>query len=807
MGVREKMPRARPASRTRAPEPKVAPARKRLPTQSKSKAATTPRRPAPAPAKPRIVVVGGSAGGLDSLRTLLRDLPASFALPVVVVLHLDPKSPSNAAALLAGHTLLKVSQAVAGERLSGGHVYLAHPDRHLEVRQGRIHLSRAARVNYSRPSVDRLFRSAAEAYGSAALGIVLSGTGYDGREGVQAIHAAGGACIAEDPTSAAHGGMPEAAIASGVVEAVLPADRMGLHLLQRAMTVRVPVTPAAWKRAATLLCRRFGIDFEGYRPETLRRRMEVRIAATGMPSAAAYVASLPGDDAELERLRSALLVKVSSFIRDPKLWHTLESRVLAPLARRPGKREVRIWSAGCATGEEAYTLAMLTLVAAPAGLALRVFATDIDEPSLVRARAGWYPGASLLGLPRPLLRRFLKADGDGRRVVPQVRRHVIFGRHDLVRDAPLSSMDVVACRNVLIYFQPAERQAALDRLTAALRPGGVLFLGKAEGVPLPGPGFTRLVPGMPIFRKDHGARPAVPRLHGLRKVPAPRRRRTPARPVTPPQALLAVDEQLRVTLWGPTAEAAFLVPSAEALGKALPSLIRGASPELASTLRHALAGRKRRRLPALGLPGPGSQVLSAEAVPLPEGHGLLVLGRVEVPALRGQSASVATLPAERAQFSIDAQQALNEELQSRNEELETVNEELQSLNDEIQVQGDESRRASLFLAAMLDAGPDIVIGCDRRGLVTYWGAPAVRQFGLSSEQALGKDVLRIVPRLDVPSLQRLVRKGEAWRKGRKSRAVGIAGGLRVTVVPALDGDGRMHGTLLRILAQVPGKKR
>lgn len=797
MGVPRRMP---PARNARSVRPRRAPAGK----------AKAPRgrqgRASGAGGRPRLIVVGGSAGGLDSVRAVIRDLPASFPAPVVVVLHLDPKSPSNAAALLSGYTVLPVTQAVHGERLLPGHVYLAHPDRHLEVRDGHVHLGRSPRVNFSRPSVDRLFQSAAEAYGPGVLAVVLSGTGFDGRAGVQAVHAAGGSCIAEDPRSAPHPGMPLAAIGAGAIDAVLPLERIGLHLLQRARAPHVQVTASAWRRAADLMRRKCDADFQGYRAETLRRRMEARIAATGSPSAAAYVDGLQHDQAELERLRSALLVKVSSFIRDPPLWKVLQRRVLAPLAKR-GKREVRIWSAGCATGEEAYTLAMLTLAQAKHPISLRVFATDVDEPSLAKARAGWYPGHVAQGLPRSLLRRYFKVDGNGRRVIPGVRRHVIFGRHDLVRDAPLSAMDVVVCRNVLIYFQPAERQIALERLASALRPGGILFLGKAEGIPIPGAGFTRLAPGVPIFRKSQESPMPAPRQAQSRRQGARSKKSAKAAAAPEGQPLFAVDANLRVTLWGPTAEAVLRVRSAKAVGTPLLSLYPEATPDLAATLRTALAKRGRTRIAGLDLPGSAGQTLQVEAIPLPDGKGLMFMGHVRE-ASRGKSAAGHGGAGRReTQFGIDAQQALNEELQSRNEELETVNEELQSLNDEIQVQGDEARRATLFLGAMLDAGPDVVIGCDRQGRVSYWGAPAVRQFGLSADQALGKDVLRLVPRLDVPRLRGLVRKGEAWRQARKPRVVGLSGGLRVAVFPAMDGDGRMHGTLLRVMASPPPKKR
>ncbi|MEA3189654.1 MAG: two-component system, chemotaxis family, CheB/CheR fusion protein [Thermoplasmata archaeon] len=743
---------------------------------------------------PALVAVGGSAGGLEALKAVLHGLPASFPVPILAVLHLDPKKPSNAADLLGTHTALQVRPAKAGERPRAGTVYLAPPDRHLELRAGRIALTRTPRVNFSRPSVDRLFASVAQAHGKRALAIVLSGTGFDGRQGVQAVKAAGGACVAQDPETASQGGMPESAIATGCVDAVLPADRIGGYLLHATGGGRVPATAAAWRSAEALLRRKCGVDFRGYRPETLRRRMESRIAATGSKTAAQYVAALRRDDLELERLRSALLVKVSSFVRDPALWTVLKKRALAPLIKAAGKREIRMWSAGCATGEEAYTMALLTLAAAKGRpIALKVFGTDLDDPALAKARAGKYTAQAVDDFPRPLAKQYFVADGAGPRVGPELRRHVVFGRHDLARDAPLASMDLVACRNVLIYLKPAERAQVLAQLAGAVRPGGFLFLGKAEGTHLPAPGFVRVAPGAPIFRRVE-ARPLT--AAGL--VRAARRTGRARQAAAHEPIVLAVDASLRITMWNTAAERFFGRPAKQAVGAFLPSLLHGSGSDLdEAALRQALSAGRRRRLPEAALDGAGARrAVALEAVPLPQRAGMLLMGTAQAstPVKPDAAARHALLA------SMEAQQSLNEELQSRNEELETVNEELQSLNDEIQVQGDEARRATLFLGALLEAGPDVMVGCDRQGRVSYWGTPAMRKFGLSASQALGKDLLKLVPKLDTASVRQLLRPGVKWpKKGRAARQVKASDGLRVAVFPALDHDGKSHGTLLRIL--------
>jgi two-component system, chemotaxis family, CheB/CheR fusion protein len=571
-------------------------------------------------------------------------------------------------------------------------------------------------------------------------------------------------------------------------------------LLHTVNGLRVRVTANSWKAAASLLKRKCNANFQGYRPETLRRRMEARITVTGSRSPAEYVARLRKDDAELEKLRSALLVKVSAFHRDPQLWRLLEKRCLTQIAKIERKRELRMWSAGCATGEEAYTLAMLTLSLSRGPRALKVFGTDLDEPALAQARIGRYPRSAIDHLPRTMARRFFSSENDSRKISAELRRHVIFGRHDLLRDPPLSSMHLVACRNVLIYLKPVERKEVVGRLAASLRPGGILFLGKAEGASLPSPDFERVAPGAPIFRRTN--RPAQSTLATPTRLEDARSTKTPTSGGTEP-ILFAVNTELAVTMWSRAAEVFFAVRSEHALGRTLFDLVPRPSQLTRASLKSAMTNRKRSRLPDFTVTTNGiRRALAIEVTPLPKRTGLMFIGTPRATMRKGRRSNLdAELTGREMQEHMDSQQTLNEELQSRNEELETVNEELQSLNDEIQVQGDEARRATLFLGALLDAGPDVVIGCDRQGKVSYWGSPAVRRFGLSSAQALGKDLLRLVPQLDVAGLRKLVRKSTAWpKKGRRTRrVVKVSKSLHVAIFPALDGDGTAHGTLLRVL--------
>lgn len=464
-----------------------------------------PRTPHAPPAKrpTPIVALGASAGGLESLGRLLDGLPANFAAPVLVALHLDPHHASQAVQILQQRSLLAVETARSGAIALPGHVYVAPPDRHLEVRAGRLLLSRAPRVSYSRPSVDVLFTSVAAQYGPGAIVAVLSGTGSDGAYGVAAVKAAGGLAVAEAGSTAGFAGMPEAASRTGLVDAVLPVDQIPAFLL-RAATRQVPVTRRQWLRMLDLLHRTTGARFARYRSSTLHRRLQQRLTARGAKSMAAYLALLDGEPAEVERLQAAFLIKVSAFTRDPSSWRAL-ARQVRPMAAT--RTQVRAWSAGCATGEEAYTLGILLARELGEDVPWKVFATDLDEGALKLARAGRYTAAQVEGIPKSELERHFTRDGEGWKVGKDLRGHVVFGRHDLLRDPPLASIDLLACRNVLIYFQAEEKQRLLRRLANAVTPGGLLFLGRSEGM-RPVPGFERV--GDTTFFRRMAVPAAVP---------------------------------------------------------------------------------------------------------------------------------------------------------------------------------------------------------------------------------------------------------------------------------------------------------
>jgi len=647
-----------------------------------------------------IVALGASAGGLESLGRLLEGLPASFPAPIVVTLHLDPDHRSQAVMLLQNRARLQVRDASAGALLEPGKVYVAPPDHHLEVRAGRVHLTHAARVSYSRPSVDVLFASVAKQYGPSAIVVVLSGTGSDGAAGVAAVKARGGLAVAEDISTAGFAGMPVAAGRSGLLDAVLPISQIAPFLI-RAVAHRVTVSERQWRRLLDIVEQRTGTRFSRYRSTTLYRRLQQRLLSRGCRTMTAYLRLLHRDPSEAERLQAAFLIKVSSFTRDAESWRALRRELPALAAAHDG---VRAWSAGCATGEEAYTLAIALARSLGTGKAAtwKVFATDLDDGALNTARAGRYTGDQVRGIARADLAEYFVQDLAGWRVGKALRNRVVFGKHDLLRDPPLSGMDLLACRNVLIYFTPTEKDRALRRLTFALRPGGLLFLGRSEAL-RPVPGFER-VGNSTFFRRS-----------------------------------------------------------------ALPDDVPKKKTEEARESRKRPAARKppsRRKEPAVSRPG------------LPAGEGLA------------------------------AQQDLNEELQSRNEELETVNEELQSLNDELSTMeeqmrglGEEARRTNEFLRVLLDTSAEALVACDPDNRVTFWNKEAIRRFRLSPAQAMGGNLLELVPALATPALRAAGKQVRG--PGRGGRVEVTKDGVLYVFEPLPHGSSKRRGYLLRVAA-VPG---
>jgi two-component system, chemotaxis family, CheB/CheR fusion protein len=471
--------------------------------------------PLQSPAVESLVVVGSSAGGIEALLTLVASLPQGFPAPIVIAQHLDPQRHSHLQEILASHSTLQVRSVATEEQLQSGIVYVVPADKHVEITAHKVRVKQQGSKR-PKPSVDHLLSTAAAAFGERLIAVILTGTGSDGAAGAHAVKAAGGMVIIQNPATAAYPGMP-ASLAPTTVDIVADLERIGPLLYDLLVGVHVPQWRNKSAKLDTLLDQvreHSGIDFSHYKRPTMERRLQRRFVATGVATLDDYLRFLQGHPDEYGRLITAFLIKVTEFFRDADLFTALRTQVMPEIiayARNHGN-ELRLWSAGCATGEEAYSLAMLVDEALGDELSrfnVQIFATDLDEEAIAFARRGVYSSASVAGLPADvLIRYFTRLDGTYE-VTKSLRGKVTFGQHDLGQRPPFPRIDLVLCRNVLIYFTTELQRRALQLFAFALRDGGYLALGKAESVQPLATYYAPAHPRVTLFRR-HGPRVLAP---------------------------------------------------------------------------------------------------------------------------------------------------------------------------------------------------------------------------------------------------------------------------------------------------------
>jgi len=441
-----------------------------------------------------IVGVGASAGGLEALESLFRAVPADSGMAFVVIQHLSPDFKSHMAELLARQTSIPIYRVEDAMEVVANAIYLIPANKEMVISNGRLLLTeRSADRSLSHP-IDQFFRSLASDRGRLAIGVVLSGTGSDGSRGVQEIHDAGGLVIAQDEATARFDGMPVAAIATGKVDVVLPppaiAEALLRHTKDGVSREKLAEEDLAFGNMAGtdqifhILNRKFGLDFSQYKPSTVGRRISRRIEMLGMNSIDAYSAHLAKDGSAVNDLYHDLLIGVTKFFRDPDGFAVLKSQVISDLFdRRDGNDPPRIWVAGCATGEEAYSVAILAaeeMRKRNQFVDPKIFASDAHDGSLQIASKGCYDTESLSEIPQDLKSRYFREARDGYEVTRDLRKNILFAEHNIISDAPFTQMDLITCRNMLIYLQPAAQRKALSLFHFALKAGGFLFLGPSE---------------------------------------------------------------------------------------------------------------------------------------------------------------------------------------------------------------------------------------------------------------------------------------------------------------------------------------
>lgn len=723
------------------------------------------RRPAAVPDvvphATHLVAIGASAGGLDALERFFASLPPEpGGAAYVVVQHLSPDHKSMMTSLLARHTSLPIVTVEDGMPLAPDRVHLIPPGMLMRCEGGVLRLTPKAPRAFTLP-IDVFFESAATDFRENVVGIVLSGTGSDGTRGAGAINEAGGLLLAQSPAEAKFDGMPRSVIETGLVDAVLPVAEMPARIVSHLrseppsalMDHEAPHGEAGWTDNVSdvlggilhTLRQLGGINFEDYKPATVLRRLERRMAVRQVPHARAYLALLQDDPAEAAVLRRELLIPVTRFFRDEDAFEQLRTDVIEPLvASRPADQPLRVWCAGVSTGEEAYSVAMLFLKAFERHQRwpnLKVFATDVEQHNIDFAGVGRYADSAATEVPGDDLERFFERRGEGYTVRPELRQCIVFARHNLLTDPPFTRIDLVVCRNVLIYFKSPAQERVLRRLHYALAHHGRLFLGPSESLgPLEadfeclnakrklwrarktGAPVTDLLGNAPALRG--AARPGTGRGNGhAAAAPASfvdQSRAALSQAYAPPPAVLVnarlellhsfgdVSAYVRVPPGLATLELPrMLLPALQhtasallfkAVREAVPvtSAVLGLSGDLSHATAPADTPAPRVRLkahPAGEWEGQRLTLLAFEAVEpaagLPAAADLLDVGAETNERLnaleRELSATRESLQAaiEELETSNEELQATNEELMSSNEELQSSNEELQSVNEEL----------------------------------------------------------------------------------------------------------------------------
>jgi two-component system CheB/CheR fusion protein len=770
-----------------------------------------------------VVCIGASAGGLDALERFFSACPVDTGAAFVVVQHLSPDHKSMMNTLLSRHTQMPVIMVEEDMPLSADCLFLIPPGSIMHVTAGHLHLKPKKSHELTLP-IDIFFSSLAEVYAAKAVGIILSGTGTDGTRGASAIHAAGGFLMAQDPESSKFDGMPRSAIGTGFMQAVLPPDELAARLVAYlrnepyADEVQTSaVTPhsalshdEAFTEILQLLYQLGGIDFSDYKPATILRRLDRRMQVRHTLELPRYLALLEQDRDEMLTLRNEMLISVTSFFRDPESFEQLSERAIEPMVASfdPGET-IRVWIAGAATGEEAYSIAMLFLEAFEKQKRypiLKVFATDVDHHAIERAGIGRYRETIAAEISPERLERFFVHKSGAYVVKNELRQCIVFARQNLLSDPPFTKMDLVVCRNTLIYFKPNAQERVLHALLYALNAGGTLFLGSSESIAMMTDALTvvsakhklfhrtadRILPLVEMRGKTQGRRVRLPSPDGVKRSVA----------VVPPVSAADIGVAMLVSQYAPPAivfneghEAVHLfgdvnpyihakegsaslvvsrllldplVPIAAALlyksTKDQTSLqsdpvevkLHTGETKLVRLSAHTLRSEGVERLTMLCFEVETQKTPGARA---PVNVSAETMGRINL-LERELTATRESLQTtiEELETSNEELMATNEELMASNEELQSSNEELQSVNEELNTVNAEYQEKMLLLGkanadleSMSRATAVATVFVDSDVQITRFSPDAAAIFKLR-ETDLGRPLGDISHRLNYPAL-------------------------------------------------------
>ena len=792
-------------------------------SMSKLKMPDTPQNLLVSVATPHIVAIGASAGGLEALEKLFDDLACDIGATYVVIQHLSPDHKSMMANLLSRHTQMPVVMVAQDMPIQPNHVYLIPPGSVMHMGEGVLRLTPKNPRTLTLP-IDVFFKSMAAIYGAQSVGVILSGTGSDGTRGAQAINDAGGFLIAQAPDNAKFDGMPRSVIATGLVDAILPVEQIGPRILALILNHPAPMgealhdgagrgvalsAEAAMTGILQLLLKVGGIDFQEYKPGTVTRRIERRMTVRQTATQGAYLDLLNEDRNEVLTLRRELLIPVTSFFRDAEAFEILGRQIIDNLvAKKQAGDTLRVWSVAVSTGEEAYSIAMLFLEAFDQlkhWPTLKIFATDVEQQNIETAGAGIYPESIAAEVSPQQLERFFVKKGNNFCVKNELRQCIVFARHNMLTDPPFTRMDLVVCRNALIYFKTPAQERALKRFQYALVPGGHLFLGSSESLGEMEKDFTPVSAKHKIWQMVRPIKLPMeiasgsgygytPSNSSVGKTTRASRLKTSAvdlgfnaliKAFAPPAAVLVNGRHELVHSYGDVHKFLQLREGSASLGlnRILPDPLipvaiallfkagREGSSVSSDRLKINAAGQSEHlrlsawpvqecegeRLTLLAfeqLRGPApSEILTSVDVDAETAERIEVLERELAATRESLQATVEELETSNEELHATNEElmASNEELQSSNEELQSVNEELITVNAEFQEKIDILNRLNADLDNMAQVVPAGTVFVDENLKLTRFSPDATRIFKLRDSD-LGRPLDDLAHTLLYPEL-------------------------------------------------------
>jgi two-component system, chemotaxis family, CheB/CheR fusion protein len=700
-----------------------------------------------------VVGIGASAGGLDAFEQFFVHLPPDTGIAFILVQHLSPPHKSILPEILQRYTAMTVSQVTDGIPVQPNCVYVIPPGVDMALRDGHLQLLKPELARGVRLPINFFFLSLAEDLHERAIGIVLSGSGSDGSLGLKGIKAEGGLTLAQAPDTAAYGDMPKNAIAAHAVDFILPPDKMGELILKviqhQVLTGFEPAEPSllipgdSMQQLFSLLRAKTGHDFSLYKQNTIQRRIERRIKVTLSKNLNAYIDYLHDHPEEIEALFREMLIHVTHFFRDPDAFQALVEKVVRPLLtlKQASHVGLRVWVAGCSTGEEAFTLAIAIqeqLEALKIDCPVHIFGTDLDEEAVQVARLGLYPPSISEDVSEERLARFFTLEEGDYQVKKAIRDKVVFATQSVVSDPPFSKMDLISCRNLLIYLEPVLQNQLFPMFHYALNPDGILFLGNSESIGGFSSLFTTLDRKQKIFRRKEVPNPQryYPRIPAYQDEPQPPAPGIEIKPPTPsklrewteksllenhaPACVIVDDKHNVLFIHGHTGKYLEPVP-----GEASANLLMMARPGLKAELAYALhtaavRGEMVRKWGVLVKTDAGDQPINLTVRPIresPQWQGFVQVVIEDVPANvfrpvqpgAGEKASNRRITALKQELKdkdaylqtvIDELEIMNQDLKSSNEELQSTNEEMQSANEELETTKEELQSINEELATI-----------------------------------------------------------------------------------------------------------